>query len=119
MESMIIQGASASGFYAGKPGMYLSVQNIDFSVPMSGTLTNASITLSGAYGNTKYTFNNDTDVCVRFAPNEDVYVTTSNFAAGYSAIINYIEGGDMASYMQYDTVRISPVEGTNTFWRYR
>ena len=119
MESMIIQGVAASGLYTGKPGMYLSVQNIQFDIPLSGVSTNASVTLSGAYGTKTYTFNDNVSPTIRFAPNEDVYVSTTNFLASYGVIINYIEGGDMASYMQYDTVRISPVEGTNTFWRYR
>jgi hypothetical protein len=119
MESMILQGASASGMYLGRPGIYMNVESIHFSVPQSGTLTAASVTLSGAYGTKNYTFSNDIEqISLPFAPNENVYVSTSNFGAAYGVVINYTQGGDMSSYMQTDYTR-SGVFGVPNFWRYR
>ena len=118
MESMIIQGASASGLYRGNPGTYMSIESIQFDIPLSGVTTNSSVTLSGAYGNQVYTFNDNVSPTIRFKPNEDVYITTTNFLSSYGAIINYTVGGDMTSYMQTDPTR-SGVTGFPTFWRFR
>lgn len=115
MNSIILNGASASGNYVGKPMLSLIVESIDFSLPASGTLTNASVTLSGAYGGDSYTFNNDVDLTLRFKPNEDVNITTTNFLTGYTAVINYVEAGDQSSYMM-DGSRTGYF---NTPWRYR
>jgi hypothetical protein len=116
MESMIIQGAAASGLYRGQPGTYMSIESIQFDIPLSGVATNSRVTLSGAYGNQVYTFNDNVSPKIRFKPNEDVYITTTNFLSTYGVIINYLVGGDMTSYMQTDGTRNA---GYPTFWRFR
>lgn len=117
MESLILRGASASGFWLGRPGMYMNVESIQFDIPASGSVTAYNATLSGSITGT-YTFNDNLDVNLKFKPNEDVYVTTTNFISTYGLVINYTVGGDMNSYMQTDLSR-SGIGNISTFWRYR
>jgi hypothetical protein len=119
MESMILQGASSSGLFIGKPALAMYVQGITFSLPVSGTLTNASVSLSGAVNNQTYTFNNSVNMVLQFAPNEDVYVTTTNFGSGYSAVINYLTVGDSTSITQTDRTARPHIFSVETPWRFR
>lgn len=116
MESLIIRGASASGYYLGRPGTYMNVEGIQFDIPASGSVTAYSLTVSGSRTGA-YTFNDNVNVYLRFKPNEDVYLTTTNFITGYGAIVNYTVGGDMSSYMQTDPSR-SGVRGMPLPWRF-
>lgn len=118
MESMILTGASSSGMYLGRPGLYLNIESIQFSIPLSGLVTDASVTLSGVNGTKNYTFNDSVSPVIKFGFNEDVYITTNNFLPDYSVIINYTQGGDMSSYMQTDHTR-DQIGAVPTFWRFR
>lgn len=117
MESIMIRGTNASGMYVGRPGLAMCLQGVVMDLPNSGTLTNASVTISGAQTGA-YTFNGDVTVTKQFQPNEDVYVTTSNFGANYGAIINYVSTGDMTSYVQDDLSQFRGC-GYPTPWRFR
>lgn len=119
MESLILRGASASGLYVGRPGIYMNVQNLQFDIPASGSATAYSVTLSGATTGA-YTFNDSLNLTLRFKPNEDVYITTTNFVSNYGLVINYTQGGDMSSYMQTDPTRSGEIPyGIPNFWRFR
>jgi len=117
MESMILRGINASGKYTAFPGAGFLVQNIEFDTPTSGVLTASSITLSGAQTGAR-TFNKSVTVNLAFKPNEDVYVTTTNFGATYGVILNYLQVGDGDSYMTTDRSRKS-IFGYATPWRFR
>lgn len=122
MESMILRstngsGAGASGVYTAHPGAYFYLQSIMFDLPISGVLSNASVTLSGAVTGAK-TFNDNVVLNLAFKPNEDVYVTTSNFLTNYGVILNYIQVGEGDSYMTTDRTR-SNIFGYATPWRFR
>ena len=106
MESIMLRGTNASGLYVGRAGLAMELQGIVMDLPNSGTLTAASVTLSGAVTGA-YTFNNTVAVNKLFQPNEDIYVTTSNFGSNYGVIINYVSVGDPQSYMQTDMSRSS------------
>lgn len=118
MESMILRGINASGKYTGQPQMALYVQNIMLDIPISGVLTAASITLSGVQTGA-FTFSDSVAVTIKFKPNEDVYITTSNFLSNYGAIINYIDVGDASSYAQTDRVARPSIFSVETPWRFR
>jgi hypothetical protein len=117
MESLILQGINASGLYVAGPQRALYVQNVMFNVPMSGTLTAVSVTISGAQTGAQ-TFYDSVAATVRFKPNEDVYFSTANFLSNYGVVINYIEVGDASSYMTTDRSR-SEVQAYPTPWRFR
>lgn len=117
MESIILSGTDASGQYIARPQISFSVRSVVVDVPVSGTITDASVTISGALTGA-YTFNSNANVTLRFKPNEDIYFTTSNFLSNYNAIINYIEEGDMSSYMQTDRSR-GGIFAYSTPWRFR
>ena len=117
MESMMLRGASASGLFTGTPGLAFCLQGIVMDLPVSGTLTSTSVTLSGAITGA-LTFNDSVTAMKLFQPNEDVYVTTSNFGSNYGVIINYIKAGDPSSYMQTDMSRSSG-GGYSTPWRFQ
>lgn len=118
MESMILTGSGASNTWSGSPMLAMEVRSIEIDIPLDevGT-TDPSVTLSGSLTGA-YTFHSDTDVKIRFKPNEDVYVTTENFTSEYSAVINYLQVGDMGPYMQTDTTR-TQARFVPNFWRYR
>lgn len=119
MESKIISGVDASGMLAGSPCLSYEIRSINLDIPLDEVgLSDPHLTVSGSQTGA-YTFHSSTEAKIRFRPNEDIYITTTNFSGDYSAIINYLQAGDMTSYMQADTARSSAVEGTNTFWRYR
>lgn len=117
MDSMIIRGVNASGSYVAGPMRAMYVQNIMFNIPISGTLTAATVTISGAQTGA-YTFSDSVVATIRFKANEDVYVTTSNFLSNYGAIINYTEVGDASSYMQTDSSRTG-IFSYATPWRFK
>jgi hypothetical protein len=117
MESLVLRGVNASGRWDGRPGLNMNVQNIIFDVPVSGTLTLASVTISGALTGA-YTFNDSVPVNISFKSNEDVYITTSNFLSNYGVIINYVTSGDMGSYMTTDRTRTG-IFAYETPWRFR
>lgn len=117
MESLIIRGAGASGVYIAHPGTYLLVKNLIVDLPTSGNITNVTVTLSGTQTGA-YTFNDSFEADVAFKPNEDVYITTTNFASNYGLILNYIQVGDGQCYMQTDPSRIE-VWGYPRPWRFR
>lgn len=104
MESIILRGTAVSGVYTAHPGTYMDVRSIIMDLPVSGDLANVSVTLSGAQTGA-YTFNDSIATNLSFKPNEDVYITTSNFVSNYGVIINYIQVGDGQCYMQTDTSR--------------
>jgi hypothetical protein len=117
MESLLLRGTSASGLFSAKPGLAMCLQGIVMDLPNSGTLTAASVTVSGATTGA-FTFNDSVTVTKQFQPNEDVYITTSNFGANYGVIVNYVTTGDMSSYMQTDLTRSTGC-GYPTPWRFR
>lgn len=116
MESIILRGASASGLYVGRPQVAMYIQNIIMNLPTSGTLAAVAVTVSGSRSGA-YTFSDSVVANVRFKPNEDVYITTTNFAANYGAVINYLEAGDPSSYMETDYSKSN--FGYPVPWRFR
>jgi len=117
MESMILRGINTSGLYTAHPGCYMSIQNIILDMPLSGVLTNATVTVSGAQTGA-FTFNDSAILPLNFKPNEDVYVTTANFLSNYGAVINYIQVGEGDNYMTTDRSRTN-IFGYATPWRLR
>lgn len=98
MQSTILSGASASGVITPGPSQGIQVENIDFSLPSSGTLSNASVTLSGSITGAM-SFSSDINAVIRFYKDEVVNLTTSNFAAGYAVAINYVVYGSQEAYL--------------------
>ena len=117
MDSLMLRGSSASGVFTASPGLAFCLQGIVMDLPVSGTLTNTSVTLSGAVTGA-FTFNDSVTLQKLFQPNEDIYITTSNFGSNYGVIINYVVAGDPASYMETDMSR-SAGGGYQTPWRFR
>lgn len=114
---MILRGVNASGTYIAGPGRAMYVSNIMFDIPISGTLTNASVTLSGS-STGAYTFSDSIVASLKFKANEDVYVTSTNFLSNYGVVVNYNEVGDASSYMETDRTRAA-VSQYPTPWRFR
>ena len=117
MNSITLSGVSATAQYTGIPGIYFGLRSISVSLPVSGTLNDISITLSGALTGTK-TFKNSITTNIDFKPNEDISITSTGFGANYFASINYIEGGDASCYMQTDYSRPG-IFSYGTPWRFR
>lgn len=117
MDSMILRGVNASGSYVAGPQRAMYINSVVFSVPISGTLTEATVTVSGSQTGA-YTFSDSASATIRFKANEDVYVTTSNFLSNYGVVINYTEVGDASSYMQTDRSRTG-IFSYETPWRFR
>jgi len=98
MEQLIITGASASGLISAISGLGAEIRTVEIDLPLNevGT-TDPSVTLSGALTGS-YTVHSDTTLDLRFGT-EDIYVTSANFGAEYSAIIRYVRYGDQTQAM--------------------
>lgn len=105
MEQVRIAGVNASGMIRLNPTQYALIKSIEIDVPLDevGT-TDPTVTLSGAITGAQ-TYHSDTTLELKFAPNEDIYITSDSFTAEYTAIIRYQIAGDMNSYMQTDRTR--------------
>lgn len=99
MQSIIVNGENASGVLSTYHNMGIEIRGVSLDIPLDevGT-TDPSITLSGSVTGTTYTFHHSVEPTIRFARNEDVYLTTSNFSGEYSAVINYLVYGDGSMY---------------------
>lgn len=119
MEQKLISGVNASGTIQIDPTQYAYIKSVEIDLPLDevGT-TDPSVTLSGSLTGAN-TFHSDTTLDLRFQPNEDVYITTSNFSGEYSAIIRYVIGGSNKEvYNNTDTTR-NQARFVPNFWRYR
>ena len=121
MESTIITGVTASGLLRASPGLAYEIRGIKYDMPNADLSTaSGAITLSGSLSGAT-TLHNSTDIKMRFLPNEDVYITTAGFEADHSVIVNWLQAGDMTSYMQTDRTRQDrgEVMYAPNFWRHR
>lgn len=119
MKSIRISGVNASGEYKGKPNLAFIAKKVNLDIPLDELgNTDPSVTLSGQYTGAMTFHSDNNNIEQRFQPNEDIYITSSNFSGDYSATVNYIEAGDMTSYMQTDISRVNGGIVPN-FWRYR
>lgn len=119
MEQVIVTGVNASGMIKIDPTQYAYIKSVEIDLPLDevGT-TDPQVTLSGSLTGAK-TFHSDTALDLRFQPNEDVYITTSNFTADYSSVIRYVIGGaNKEVYNNTDTTR-KQARFVPNFWRYR
>lgn len=119
MEQKIISGVNASGRINIDPTQYAYIKSVQIDLPLDEVgSSDPYVTLSGSQTGAK-TFHSDASLDLRFQPNEDVYITTTNFSGDYSAIVSYlISGSNKEVFNNTDTSR-SQVRFTPNFWRYR
>lgn len=108
MEQLIITGATASGLIQAISGLGTEIRSIEIDVPLNevGT-TDPSVTLSGSLTGV-YTFHSDTTLDLRYGT-EDIYVTTTDFGAEYSAIIRYVRYGDQTCLLNTRNMSAIPL----------
>lgn len=96
MEQIIVTGVDASGLIEALSGLETEIRSIEIDIPLDevGT-TDPTVTVSGSVTGAT-TVHSDTTLDLRFGNAEDVYITTSDFTAEYSAIIRYVRGGNGA-----------------------
>lgn len=110
MEQIIITGSNASGLISALPGMYVQVKSIEIDLPLNEVgISGPAVTVSGSYTGS-YTLRSDTTLDLNFAKGEDVYITSDDFTANYSAIVRYVRGGEQNCYRaitsRYHTIPI-------------
>jgi hypothetical protein len=121
METIRLNGVDASGQLNKIPTMAYLIDSIEIDLPLSDVgNTDPSITISGSLTGA-YTYHNSVKPNIRFLPNETVYFTTAGFSGEYTALVNYVQIGDMNSYMTTDTGRNARGEVVYypTPWRFR
>jgi hypothetical protein len=93
MEQIIVTGVGASGLIEAFSGLETEIRSIEIDIPLDevGT-TDPTVTVSGS-ATGAYTVHSDTTLDLRFGNGEEVYITTSEFTAEYTAVIRYVRGG--------------------------
>ena len=93
MEQIIVRGVTASGLIPAMGGLGTEIRSIEIDVPLNEVgSTDPIVTVSGALTGS-YSFHSDTTLDLRYGT-EDIYITTEDFTAEYSAIIRYVRYGD-------------------------
>lgn len=115
MEQIIMTGTNASGLIEALPGLGVQIKSIEIDVPLNevGT-TDPVVSFSGSVQGL-YSFHSDTTLELRFDKGEDVYITTADFTAEYSAIVRYVRYGEQDCYMAIN----NPQFKIPTPWRFR
>ena len=102
-----VYGLALTGCYSDLPGIACDITDIQFIVPESDKgKNNPILTISGGIAKQVYTFHNSVTTNIHFLPNEAFFcITNSGLTAASSIVIDYIQTGDMTSYMQTDGKR--------------